>query len=340
MIKPTNFSNFIGFDCTEDAQLQTMLNNMCGAAIEISNKLTTCNFAHMQVGNGDLNVHGEYQQFMDVFADRQFLKALKESKACSMVISEEQPDIIRFDSNPGSIIPPFMVAMDPLDGSSNVAVNVPVGSIFSIFKKTGSSELAQEEALRCGKEQIAAGYFLYGTNTILIFAFGNQVNGFTLEKASNEFVLSHSQIKIPEKGTIYAVNDANYLSFGRGAQNFLRYCRQQAEVADQPFTARYSGSLVSDIHRILLSGGIFLYPETAKSPNGKLRLAYECFPMAYIVESAGGLATSGCRRILDITLDSIHQRSPIVAGSADLVITADRFINTSIPSLYEFERQT
>ncbi|MET3979751.1 fructose-1,6-bisphosphatase I [Mucilaginibacter sp. UYP25] len=340
MKKSISFSNYMAASGRHEALLQSLLLGMCAAAVDISCQLATCIFDQMHGANGEQNAQGEKQQHMDVFAEERFISHLKESNACCLVISEEQPDVIHLNCQPGESPPPYVVALDPLDGSSNVAVNVPVGSIFSVYKRPcNDGPVNSGEALRSGVDQLAAGYFLYGTSTVLVYASGNEVNGFTLDLVSKEFILSHPKMRVPLNGTIYAVNDGNFLSFSRGPQNFLRYCRQQADMGDQPFTARYSGSMVSDIHRVLISGGIFLYPEMSIFPQGKLRLAYECFPIAFIMEIAGGMATTGIRRLLEVPMQSIHQRSPIVAGSSNLVITAERFINTSIPSIYELDRQ-
>jgi fructose-1,6-bisphosphatase I len=282
------------------------------------------------LNEGEENVHGEKQSHMDVFADREFMRCLAESGIGSVVISEEQKELTRLNNSDHSAIP-YIVALDPLDGSANQDVNFPTGSIFGIFKSDSRKPVHEGTGLTNGKDQVAAGYVLYGAVTIMVLAEASGVNGFTLEETSGEFVLTHPGMRIPQSGTLYAVNDGNYHSFRPGIQNYIRYCRQQREFGDQPYAARYTGSMVADIHRMLLKGGIFLYPEMSHARDGKLRLAYECYPMAYIIERAGGKATTGNKRTLDVVLAQPHQRAPVVIGSRDMVTTAERFFNVSIP---------
>ena len=209
--------------------------------------------------------------------------------------------------------------MDPLDGSSNIDVNVSVGTIFSIYRRVSSAgtPVVLEDFLQPGNRQVAAGYVIYGTSTMLVYTTGHGVNGFTLNPAIGTFYLSHPNIRIPENGQIYSVNEGNYIHFPQGVKNYIKYCQEEKE--NRPYTSRYIGSLVSDIHRNMIKGGIYLYPQTSASPNGKLRLLYECNPMAFVVEQAGGEASDGGQRILDIIPGELHQRTPFYCGSKNMV---------------------
>ena len=219
--------------------------------------------------------------------------------------------------------------MDPLDGSSNIDVNVSVGTIFSIYRRVTpvGTPVLEEDFLQKGSEQVAAGYIIYGTLTMLVYTTGDGVNGFTLNPAIGTFYLSHPQMQFPEHGTIYSVNEGNYIHFPQGIKNYLKYC--QMEEGDRPYTSRYIGSLVSDFHRNMIKGGIYLYPTSSKNPNGKLRLLYECNPMAFIAEQANGKASDGFSRIMDIVPTELHQRVPFVCGSSAMVDKVEDFMRDS-----------
>ena len=222
----------------------------------------------------------------------------------------------------------YVVAFDPVDGSSNIEVNVPIGTIFAIYKRTtaiGSSG-SLDDLLQPGRNLVAAGYVMYGSSTMLVYTTGNGVNGFTYDATVGLFFLSHPDMRIPENGTIYSINEANYIYFPEGVKRYIKYCQEDDKATLRPYNTRYIGSLVADVHRNLLRGGIFIYPGTLKNPNGKLRLLYECAPMAFIVEQAGGKATDGFRRIMDIEPYSLHQRSPVFIGSREMVIKAEEFM--------------
>ncbi|RFZ90063.1 fructose-1,6-bisphosphatase [Mucilaginibacter conchicola] len=330
MPKEINLYRFMKGRNEDNQDLITALEHMSKAAIIISDQLA--GQLHLMSPSAEsINLHGEIQHYLDQFAEQQFLNALTDSDSCFAVISEEQEDYIQL-SSALSQRARYIIALDPLDGSSNIDVNVPVGSIFSIYDRFKSASPNHPAAvLQDSGSQVAAGYFLYGPATMLVMALSDQVNGFTLDRSLHEFILSHPDIRIPENGSIYSVNDGNYHQFDRGTQNYLRFCRQQEEFYGSAFTARYIGSMVADIHRTLFRGGIFLYPATTAAPSGKLRLAYECRPMAYIIEKAGGLANSGPKNILEIDLSSPHQRAPVVMGSAEMVRTAQNFLNSSLP---------
>ena len=219
--------------------------------------------------------------------------------------------------------------MDPLDGSSNIDVNVSVGTIFSVYRRVTpiGTPVTIDDFLQPGTQQVAAGYVIYGTSTMLVYTTGHGVNGFTLNPAIGTFYLSHPNMKFSKDGTIYSINEGNYVHFPQGVKNYLKYC--QLEEADRPYTSRYIGSLVSDIHRNMIKGGIYIYPTTTKSPNGKLRLLYECNPMAFITEQAGGKASNGFSRIMEMKPTELHQRVPFFCGSYNMVAKAEEFMSKS-----------
>lgn len=219
--------------------------------------------------------------------------------------------------------------MDPLDGSSNIDVNVSVGTIFSIYKRITpvGTPVQLEDFLQPGNKQVAAGYIIYGTSTMLVYTTGHGVNGFTLNPALGSWYLSHPDMMFPETGQIYSINEGNYVHFPQGVKDYIKYC--QAEEEDRPYTSRYIGSMVSDIHRNMIKGGIFMYPKSSKANKGKLRLLYECNPMAYITEQAGGIASDGFQRIMDIVPTELHQRAPFFCGSKKMVEKAEEFMQKS-----------
>ena len=217
--------------------------------------------------------------------------------------------------------------MDPLDGSSNVVVNVSIGTIFSIYKlPPGVQEVRPEHALQPGRNQVAAGYVIYGSSTMLVYTTGNGVNGFTLDPSIGEFILSHPDIQTPKAGTIYSINEGNYRSWGEGTKQYIKWLQEEDKATSRPYTARYIGSFVADFHRNLIKGGIYIYPGNNRQPLGKLRLMYEANPMGFIVEQAGGLASTGCKRILDIEPEALHQRCPVYIGSPKMVTRVEDFI--------------
>lgn len=277
---------------------------------------------------GDINVQGEAQKKLDVFADEQFISALMASGECCGIASEENQDIVTFDgelAKDGK----YIVTMDPLDGSSNIDVNVSIGTIFAIYRRISprGHKAKLEDFLQEGTKQVAAGYIIYGSSTMLVYTTGRGVNGFTLDPSIGEFCLSHRQIKTPPRGKIYSINEGNYIKFPEGVKQYIKYCQEMDEETERPFSSRYIGSLVADFHRNLLKGGIFLYPSTASYPRGKLRLLYECNPISFLAEQAGGRATDGRgRRIMDIKPESLHQRVPFYVGSRQMVERAEDFI--------------
>lgn len=268
---------------------------------------------------GSTNVQGEDQKKLDVFANTQFIAALTSGGECCIVASEEEDEFVAIDS-PVSKNAKYIVCIDPLDGSSNIDCNVAVGTIFSIFRrKSTEGKATLEDVLQKGTEQVAAGYVIYGSSTMLVYTTGKGVNGFTLDPSIGEFCLSHPDMKIPEDGKIYSINEGNYVHFPDGVKKYLKYAQVEDKASNRPYTSRYIGSMVADIHRNLIKGGIYMYPTTSGSPNGKLRLMYECNPMAFIIEQAGGVASDGFRRIMEIEPTALHQRTAVYIGSRKMV---------------------
>ena len=275
---------------------------------------------------GSTNVQGETVKKLDVYANEQFITALSHGGETCAVASEENEEMIPINSEVSKNAK-YVVAIDPLDGSSNIDVNVSIGTIFSIYRRTtlsGPSDLS--DFMQKGTEQVAAGYVIYGSSTMLVYTTGKGVNGFTLDPSIGEFCLSHPDMKIPKHGKIYSINEGNYAHFPDGVKKFIKFCQEEDDASHRPYSSRYIGSLVADFHRNLLKGGIYIYPATAKSPHGKLRLGYECNPLAMIVEQAGGKASDGFNRILDIQPSSLHQRTPLFIGSPDMVSKAEEMM--------------
>jgi fructose-1,6-bisphosphatase I len=275
---------------------------------------------------GKENVQGEQQQKLDVYANEVFIKTLINREIVCGIASEEEDDFIAIKGKNNGNENKYVVLMDPLDGSSNIDVNVSVGTIFSIYRRVTpvGTPVTKEDFLQKGENQVAAGYIVYGSSTMLIYTTGNGVNGFTLNPAIGTFYLSHPDMKIKEDGKIYSVNEGNYMQFPQGVKDYIKYC--QEEEGDRPYTSRYIGSLVSDIHRNILKGGIYIYPPSTKAPKGKLRLLYECNPIAFIIEQAGGKASDGYGRIMEIEPTELHQRVPFFCGSKNMVAKAENFM--------------
>lgn len=265
--------------------------------------------------NTSANASGDQQKKLDVFTNELFINCLKFSKQAYLLCSEEEDDVIIFHEKKGG----YAVVFDPLDGSSNIDCNVSVGTIFGVYHKDAAENKAtsQADALRPGTNLIAAGYAMYGSSTTFILTTGNGVNGFMLDPAIGEFVLTHRNLRVPAKGSIYSINEGNASSWDAATTELVRRAKLPQSNGKGPKSARYVGSMVADVHRTLLYGGIFCYPADAKSPTGKLRLLYEANPMAMIVEQAGGRASSGTGRILEIQPTKLHQRVPVFLGSAE-----------------------
>lgn len=275
-------------------------------------------------GTGDVNTHGERVQKLDAYADEVLFKALDHTGTLCCMGSEEHEGLLKIpDQFPKG---DYVLLFDPLDGSSNIDVNVSIGTIFSIHRRVSGpkgSDGTLQDCLQAGKKQLAAGYVVYGSSTILVYSTGNGVHGFTLDPSIGEFLLSHPDIRMPEGGgNTYSVNESNYRRWTPGNQRYVSDLKN----ADPPFTSRYIGSMVADVHRTLLKGGIFMYPPDARKPEGKLRLLYEAAPMAFLVEQAGGRATDGVQDLLEIEPTHLHQRTPLYVGSKGLVDRAATYL--------------
>ena len=276
---------------------------------------------------GNENVQGEEQMKLDVFANDIFIDALSHREIVCGIASEENEDFIEIKGNENNAhMNNYVVLIDPLDGSSNVDVNVSVGTIFSIYRRVtpAGTPVKIEDFLQKGVNQVAAGYVIYGSSTMLVYTTGNGVNGFTLDPSVGTYFLSHPNMTYPKTGKIYSVNEGNYAKFPQGVKEYIKYC--QEEEGNRPYTSRYIGSLVADFHRNMIKGGIYIYPSYAHAPNGKLRLLYECNPMAFLAEQAGAKATNGFQRILEIEPTSLHQRVPFFCGSVEMVEKAEEFM--------------
>jgi fructose-1,6-bisphosphatase I len=307
-------------------ELSRLLRDIGIAAKIVNREVNKAGLADILGEFGAVNIQGEEQKKLDVFANEQFIAALSAGGETCAVASEENEGLVHIDSVVSKNAK-YIVCVDPLDGSSNIDVNVAIGTIFSIYRRTSFSGLADEnDYLQRGTEQVAAGYVIYGSSTMMVYTTGKGVNGFTLDPSIGEFCLSHPDMKCPRSGKIYSINEGNYVHFPDGVKQYIKYCQVQDSITDRPYSSRYIGSLVADFHRNLLKGGIFIYPSTLKSPKGKLRLLYECNPLAFIIEQAGGKASDGFRRILDLQPASLHQRTPLFIGSADMVTMSEEFM--------------
>lgn len=296
-------------------ELSQLLRDIALASKVVNREVNKAGLIDIMGPMGSQNTGGEQQQKLDVLANIRFTRALtKGGEACAL-ISEETESYVDLNNDGG-----YVIAIDPLDGSSNIDVNVSIGTIFSIYRRKSpiGKPIQEEDILQCGAEQVAAGYILYGSSTMLVYTTGHGVNGFTYESTLGEYVLSHANMKMPENGKIYSINEGLSNSFSKPVLDYLAYCK------DQNYTARYIGSLVADFHRNLLKGGIYIYPATGKDKNGKLRLMYECNALAFLAEQAGGLASDGRNRILEIKPKDLHQRTPFYVGSKNMVEKAIR----------------
>jgi fructose-1,6-bisphosphatase I len=299
-------------------ELSRLINSIRLAAKVVNYEVNKAGLVDVLGAAGDTNIQGEDQQKLDIYANDKFIQTLVNRNIVCGIASEEEDDFISINSSDKNNQNKYVVLMDPLDGSSNIDVNVSVGTIFSIYRRVTpvGTPVQIEDFLQKGSEQVAAGYIIYGTSTMLVYTTGDGVNGFTLNPAIGTFYLSHPQMRFPEQGSIYSVNEGNYIHFPQGIKNYIKYC--QMEEDNRPYTSRYIGSLVSDFHRNMIKGGIYLYPPSTKNPQGKLRLLYECNPMAFIAEQAAGKASDGTSRIMDIFPTELHQRVPFVCGSMSI----------------------
>jgi fructose-1,6-bisphosphatase I len=311
---------------TATGEFSRLLNDIGIAAKIVNRDVNRAGLSGILGFDGGVNVQGENQKKLDVLANNEFIKALRNGKQCAAIVSEENEDVIIFDDKITENAK-YIVALDPLDGSSNIEVNVSIGTIFAIYKrKSVGKVITMEDVLQAGTELVCGGYIIYGSSTMLVYTTGYGVNGCTYDPTCGIFILSHPNIKITDDGNIYSINEANYIYFPEGVKHYIKYCQDDDKETNRPYTTRYIGSLVSDFHRNLLRGGIYMYPGNLKNPDGKLRLMYECVPVAFLAEQAGGKATDGFRRILDIQPGHIHQRSPLFIGSKSMVEKAEEFM--------------
>lgn len=310
-------------------ELSRIINSIRLAAKVVNYKVNKAGLVDIVGAAGEQNIQGEDQQKLDVFANDTFIKTLINRNIVCGIASEEEDDFIAVNSLDENNQNKYVVLMDPLDGSSNIDVNVSVGTIFSVFRRVTpvGTPVTSEDFLQKGVNQVAAGYVVYGTSTMLVYTTGHGVNGFTLNPAIGTFYLSHPNMQFSKDGNIYSINEGNYIHFPQGVKDYLKYC--QAEDGERPYTSRYIGSLVSDFHRNMIKGGIYIYPTSSKAPKGKLRLLYECNPMAFLAEQAGGKASDGYGRIMEIEPTELHQRVPFFCGSYNMVEKAEEFMKNS-----------
>ncbi|MDX1328144.1 MAG: class 1 fructose-bisphosphatase [Arenibacter sp.] len=310
-------------------ELSKLINALRLAAKVVNHEVNKAGLIDI-IGNvGDTNIQGEEQQKLDVLANDKFIQTLTNREIVCGIASEEEDSFICINSNDNKNQNKYIVLIDPLDGSSNIDVNVSVGTIFSIYRRITplGTPVTLEDFLQPGRNQIAAGYIVYGTSTMLVYTTGDGVNGFTLNPALGTFYLSHPKMEFPETGRIYSINEGNYVHFPQGVKDYIKYC--QKEEGDRPYTSRYIGSLVSDFHRNMIKGGIYIYPKSSVAAEGKLRLLYECNPMAFLAEQAKGKASDGYRAIMDIKPTELHQRVPFFCGSRKMVEKAEEFMRKS-----------
>jgi fructose-1,6-bisphosphatase I len=309
-------------------QFSRLLRDIAVAAKIVDRDVRKAGLVDLFGETGEVNVQDEEQKKLDVLAHEEFVRALRRGGEVCLIGSEEHAEAIPllFDDCQGK----YVVLFDPLDGSSNIDVNVSIGTIFSIYRVPDDhvGRVTMESALQCGRKQVAAGYVVYGSSTILVYTTGNGVNGFTLDPSIGEFLLSHPNIRTPDRGRIYSINEGNYNSWDDGLKRYIKWMQKEdADDPDRPYTTRYIGSFVADFHRNLMKGGIYIYPSNTRDPNGKLRLMYEANPMAMIVEQAGGRAETGSGPILDVEPQALHDRTPVYIGSPSMVEDAIAFLS-------------
>lgn len=307
-------------------EFSSILHNISLAAKLVWREVTKAGLVNILGTANRMNVSGDAVKKLDVFADQTIYRAMDHGGHLCVMASEENEDLLQISD--GYRKGKYVLIYDPLDGSSNIDANVTIGSIFSIFHRVSQSGPGTEkDVLQRGDRQVAAGYLLYGSSMMFVYCTRHGVHGFTLDPSVGEFLLSHENIRIPERGSIYSVNEGNTCRWEPGMQRYTEYLKKEDKATGRPYSSRYVGSLVADLHRTLLYGGIYCYPADTKNPHGKLRLMYECNPLAFIVEKAGGAASDGHRRIMEITPESLHQRTPLFIGSKEEVRLVERFLN-------------
>lgn len=309
-------------------ELSSLLRDIGLAAKRVNVEVNKAGLVDILGDAGSVNVQGEEVKKLDVFANDQFTGVLKHGISCSGIASEELDDIVIFDDDVSNESK-YVCMYDPLDGSANIDVNVSIGTIFAVFRRvtTKGGPCSLEDFLQKGNRMVAAGYVIYGSSTMLVYATRRGVNGFTLDPSIGEFTLSHPDIKCPDIGKIYSVNHGHFFRYDEGVRKYINCCQNKNKDNGGPYTQRYIGSMVADVHRNLIKGGIFMYPGTTDKPKGKLRLLYECNPFAFIVETAGGKATNGKERILDVQPRELHQRTPLFIGSKLMMEELEGYLN-------------
>jgi fructose-1,6-bisphosphatase I len=313
-------------------ELAGLLRDIGLAAKRVNVEVNKAGLVDILGETGDINVQGEEVKKLDEFANDQFTGVLRHGISCAGIASEELDDMVVFEDeiSRGS---KYICMFDPLDGSTNIDVNVSIGTIFSVYRRvteTGTP-VTIKDFLQPGIRQVAAGYIIYGSSTILVYATKRGVNGFTLDQSIGEFCLSHPGIRCPETGKMYSVNHGNFFQYSEGVKKYIDICQNKNETNGGPYTQRYIGSMVSDVHRNLIKGGIFMYPGTVKKPKGKLRLLYECNPFAYLVEIAGGKATDGVQHILEKIPGELHERTPFFIGSVKMMEELEECMGIKVP---------
>jgi fructose-1,6-bisphosphatase I len=306
-------------------EFTNLLLDIALAAKMINKAVVRAGLENVLGATGETNVQGEKVQKLDVYAHETIMRVLGSTGQLAVVASEEDEDIVQVTE--GAPIGRYVVNFDPLDGSSNIDANVNIGTIFSILPRlTRTGRGTHEDVLQAGRRQLCAGYVLYGSSTMLVYTTGDGVHGFTYEPSIGEFLLSHANIRTPKRGRIYSANEGNYSHWSEGVKRYVDWLKRDDAPTGRPYSARYVGSLVADFHRNLLYGGIYLYPADRKNPSGKLRLLYEAAPLAFVAEQAGGAASDGTRRIMDLAPSTLHQRTPLFLGSPDDVAEAEAFV--------------
>ena len=309
-------------------ELSTLLRDIGLASKRINVEVNKAGLVDILGDAGSVNVQGEDVKKLDIYANDQFRGVLQHGISCAGIASEELDDYIAFDDTE-SKNSKYVCLFDPLDGSGNIDVNVSIGKIFGVYRRVTplGTIASKEDFLQKGTQQVAAGYIIYGSSTMLVYATRRGVNGFTLDPSIGEFTLSHPDIKCPPSGKIYSVNHGNFFQYTEGVKKYIDACQKKDKNSGGPYTQRYIGSMVADVHRNLIKGGIFMYPGTIDKPKGKLRLLYECNPCAFILEVAGGKATDGSQRILDIQPTELHQRTPMFIGSSEMMAELEKEIS-------------
>ncbi len=309
-------------------ELSGLLRDIGLAAKRINVEVNKAGLVDILGDTGNMNIQGEEVKKMDVFANNQLVGVLRHGISCAGIASEELDDMIAFDDEVSNNSK-YICMFDPLDGSTNIDVNVSIGTIFSVYRRVTEkgNPVTMQDFLQPGNRQVAAGYIIYGSSTILVYATKRDVNGFTLDPSIGEFTLSHPDIRCPEYGKFYSVNHGNFFEYDESVRNYIDVCQKKNTTNGGPYTQRYVGSMVADVHRNLIKGGIFMYPGTTDKPNGKLRLLYECNPFAYILEKAGGKATNGKQRIVEIQPTELHQRTPFFVGSRGMMEELESYLS-------------